>query len=449
MATSAPKPSFTQVDRPGDQRGRLIAAMLEAIGRHGYAETTVSELAGLARVSKSTFYAHFAGKEECLLATFDAALEEVSAQVGHAYRAESGLRERLRAAFEAFVEIVVAEPAAASVFIAESLTLGRAGIDAHYRGAAVFERLLRHSFDQAPERGEISDLTIRAIVGGIRRVVYHCLRAGQPQAMREHVEPLLEWAVGYQRPGGAGSLVPPLPLPPPSANGAANGAVNRAGNGARPAGPPGWEEPANGIRSRMRLTQRERIVRATSQLAVSRGYPALSIPAISGAAGVSNQTFYENFTGVRTAFLAGFEALAEEFPATVARAEAEGERPRPHRVMKGVGAMLRFVAEDPLFAALAFIELPVAGQGAWEAGDLITTRLTASLGVADPAAGTARPLPEIVVDAIGGGIWTLMHREIADGRTALLPELATEVAYVALAPPAAAEEPGAALSLTR
>lgn len=448
MATSAPKPSFKGVDRPGDQRGRLIAAMLEAISRHGYAETTVSELAALARVSKSTFYAHFADKEECLLATFDAALEEVSTQVGEAYRSRSGLRERLRAAFEAFVEIVVAEPAAASVFIAESLTLGRAGIEAHYRGAAVFEQLLRHSFDQAPERGEISDLTIRAIVGGIRRVVYHCLRAGQPQAMREHVEPLLEWAVSYQRHGGALSVVPLLPPPPLSANGTANGAVNRAGNGALPPSPPGWGEPANGIRSRMRLTQRERIVRATAQLAVSQGYPALSIPAISAAAGVSNQTFYEHFVGTNAAFLAGCEALAESCLVTMVRAEAEEEWSRSRSVAAGVREMLRFAAEDPLFARLAFLELPVAGQEAWEQGDLMASRLTGALGAGVPRTAAGAALPGIVADAIGGGIWTLMHYEIAAGRTALLPDLTPEVAFVALGPLTAAEAEKA-LSLTR
>ena len=41
------------------QRGRLQGAMVEAVARNGYQDTTLRELVTLAGVSKSTFYEHF------------------------------------------------------------------------------------------------------------------------------------------------------------------------------------------------------------------------------------------------------------------------------------------------------------------------------------------------------------------------------------------------------
>ena len=62
-----------------NQRGRLQGAMVEAVARHGFADTTLRELVSLAGVSKSTFYEHFESKQDCFLATFDDIVLEVGA----------------------------------------------------------------------------------------------------------------------------------------------------------------------------------------------------------------------------------------------------------------------------------------------------------------------------------------------------------------------------------
>lgn len=95
------------------QRQRLMGATLDACAGHGWPETTVQELVSLAGVSKSTFYEHFSSRDECFLATFDEVVAVASAQIGEAYRSQQGLRERLRAALEKFVEIVLEQPGAA------------------------------------------------------------------------------------------------------------------------------------------------------------------------------------------------------------------------------------------------------------------------------------------------------------------------------------------------
>src|SRR6478609_8634690 len=113
--------------------------------------------------------------------------------------------------------------------------------------------------------------------------------------------PLSEWVLCYSRaPGEAARR---------AAAAAATPAVT-----ARPADEgapeePGWEEPPDSPRCREMLDQRERIIRAAARVGVEKGYGTLSIPAISTAAAVSNQTFYDHFPGKREAFVAAFDAL--------------------------------------------------------------------------------------------------------------------------------------------
>ena len=54
-----------------NQRARLIEAMIELAGKRGFAATPVADLIAGAQVSRKTFYAHFANREDLLLAAFD------------------------------------------------------------------------------------------------------------------------------------------------------------------------------------------------------------------------------------------------------------------------------------------------------------------------------------------------------------------------------------------
>ncbi len=108
------------------------------------------------------------------------------------------------------------------------------------------------------------------------------------------------------------------------------------------------------------MSQRERIVRAAARVVVENGYDSLSIPAISAAAGTSNQTFYEHFISKREAFLAAFEIVA----ADALRLTLEAFRERgdgPEAIGAALRALLEHIAEHRMFARLAFFELPTAG----------------------------------------------------------------------------------------
>jgi AcrR family transcriptional regulator len=409
------------------QKRRLEGAMVEAVARHGFAGTTLSELVGLAGVSKSTFYEHFDNKLDCFLATFDEIVREMATRVEEVYRLPGDSRARLLRALSAFMDLVVDEPAAAGLTTVESLTLGAAGVERREQGARAFERMVRQSLDHSPSPVEISDTVARAIVAGIRGVVYRHLRDNETAALPDSVGSLVDWAVSYQHePGEAGRRAIEAARQAPTRQPEHEARENSEGT--LP-----WEEPADSPRSRAQLTQRERMVRAAAQVVVARGYEALSIPAISAAAGTSNQTFYEHFDSKRDAFLAAFEAAAAD-ALRVAGGAFLAEGDRPEALGAAIRALLEYFAERELFSRLVFFELPSAGPLALDRADRAMDDFTRFLkpGVAPAALGG--PLPPRVLPAIGSGIWTAIQHEIAQGRRQSLPALAPEITQLAVGP---------------
>lgn len=404
------------------QKARLEGAMVEAVARHGYAGTTMRELVTLAGVSKTTFYEHFESKQDCFLATFDEIISQLSARVGEAYRSGGDFRERLVAGLGAFMDLAVEEPGAAALTAVESLALGAAGVEHRERAAHAFEVLIQQSFDSSPGKRQVAPVTVRAIVAGIRGVAYRRLRTGQREELPGLVEDLADWTLRYQEPDSEMTLRGVATAGRPAVAEAKEEPADDR---------PGWNEPPSSRISRRTLTQRERIVRGAARVVVENGYAALSIPAISGAAGVSNQTFYEHFASKRDAFLAAFEILAGEALTASNNAFAR-EGDRPEAIGAALRALLEHIAANELFARLAFFELPTAGPVALDRADAALDSFSTYLEQgADEIGG---PLPRAVLEAIPTGTWAVIQHEIAHGRGTDLPALAPDLTRIALAP---------------
>jgi AcrR family transcriptional regulator len=412
------------------QRGRLEGAMVDAVARHGYWSTTLQELVTLARVSKSTFYEHFESKQDCFLRTFDDIVDEAARRVAETFDEPGELGDRLLAGLRRFMALAAEEEDAAYLATVESLTLGAAAVPHRDRAAQRFERLIRSSFDQAPTPAEVSDLTVRGIVAGLRNCVYRRLRTETVEELPEMADPIAGWVLGFSRPPGeaarrgAQAAASPAPIAP---------AADLDGDR-----PPGWEEPPDSQRCREELDQRERILRAAARVGVEKGYEALSIPAISTAAAVSNQTFYDHFPGKREAFVAAFDALAADALSVAGGAfAAEQDRPgsgRPEAIGVGLRALLDHIASDRLFARLAFFELPTAGPAALDHADNVLGGFTSYLESEADAPGSGRPVPKAIGDATVGGVWAVIQHEIHSGRLSELPLRAPQIAEFTLSP---------------
>jgi len=111
-----------------NQRERLAAAVAEACWEHGYAETSVADLAHRAGVSTATFYKLFADKRECALEAHrelaGRLAEEVDRACAEGGRGEAGVRAAVRTVLELFA----ADAPTARLLTVEVLALGAAGV---------------------------------------------------------------------------------------------------------------------------------------------------------------------------------------------------------------------------------------------------------------------------------------------------------------------------------
>jgi AcrR family transcriptional regulator len=159
------------------QRARMLDAVSRSVARKGYARVTVADVVALAGVSRRTFYEHFTDKEACFLAAYSTGTDVV---IGDIVAAIAGMpdadwRERLRVALEAYTATLAAEPEISRALLVDVLGAGPRAVELRQRVYDRFGDQWRFIADQALAQdagiGPVSDLVLRALVGGIGELV--------------------------------------------------------------------------------------------------------------------------------------------------------------------------------------------------------------------------------------------------------------------------------------
>ncbi len=174
--------------RRAEQRERILLAARDVFAGRGYAGAGIEEIVARARVSRTTFYAFFQNKEDCLLGVFELGLDRVGRAVVQAVADAGALNlapaERVRAEVHAVAGALAADPAMARILLIEIVGATPAAEEARSRArhaaAGIIERQLE-SYDLWRERtaherhvaslaamaaiGEaISDLAVRGVI---------------------------------------------------------------------------------------------------------------------------------------------------------------------------------------------------------------------------------------------------------------------------------------------
>jgi AcrR family transcriptional regulator len=176
------------------QRTRLLEAVGRAVADKGYASTTIDDIVRGAGVSKKTFYEHFRDKEDCFLAAYEAAADELFAHVHEAHGAPGSWLDRTRAGIGAYLRWLAAEPALARVFLIE---VAAAGPRAAERSEALRDRYARQMAElQQAARGEMPALPelpleiFQAVVAAVDDLVVRRIRDAGAEDLAE-LEPIL------------------------------------------------------------------------------------------------------------------------------------------------------------------------------------------------------------------------------------------------------------------
>jgi AcrR family transcriptional regulator len=182
--------------RQSRQRGRLFAAAAAVFARVGYADATAEAIAREAGMSKATFYEHFANKEECIIALFDAATEMVleAMRRADARDAADDPQARVRSTLGAFLETLATYPDESQTLLVEIVGAGPRAMERRDRALEAVAQYLEELNAQDAERGatpRLAEHAAFAIVGAVVELASRQIRTGVPSHIRE-LEPIVE-----------------------------------------------------------------------------------------------------------------------------------------------------------------------------------------------------------------------------------------------------------------
>ncbi len=421
------------------QRGRLIVAMAELVGHDGYTATTVADVLAYAGVSRRAFYQHFANKQECFLAAYDAIATEGRREVSRAYEAAANPAEGAQLAIAKLFERAIANPGGARVALVEAGVVGQAGIERRERLMSEYEGLLRDMLGLPAGAGTVPNPVLRGIVGGLNGVLNAHVRSGRLEQLVDLIPDLVGWATSYSPPSPSTTrrLAQPVNsrrLPAGLVGGRAPGTLAVSATplaGGRRGLARGRHRSVS--RSLVVHSQRERILDAVANLVADDGYNSLTVEGIVERAAVSLQTFYEHFTGKEDAFLVAYELGHAKGLSIVERAFASRSDWRMG-VREGISALFGFLASEPAFAQLALVEaLTATSQTAERAADGVAGYAEMLIPGAEQATDLVLP-PAVTIEAIAGGLFELCLTYALLGHVETLSELLPRATYFALAP---------------
>ncbi len=185
-----------------NQRERMLLAVAEAVAEQGYVTTTVADIIARARLSRRTFYEHFADKEECFLAAYDTVVEQLLSAVGQAYDQGDGWAQKVHDGLETFLAYLAAEPAFARMCIVEVVAAGAEARGRRDAAMRVFVDFLEPGRDEAPRGLVVPALAADVVVGGIYEIIYSRLQRNAAEELVEMLPELLYCAlvpyIGHQ-----------------------------------------------------------------------------------------------------------------------------------------------------------------------------------------------------------------------------------------------------------
>lgn len=178
-----------------NQRERVLEAAARAVAEKGYATTRVVDITDRAGVSRKTFYELFTDKEDCFLAAFDTVANLMFVQVSQAFEegeADRPWRERVRAGFAAFLELLAVEPAFARMCLVEVKYAGPHALRRLEASKQTFLAYMAAGRDEVAGAADLPELTEEVIVGGMYDAIERRVVAGDAESLPELLDPFLD-----------------------------------------------------------------------------------------------------------------------------------------------------------------------------------------------------------------------------------------------------------------
>jgi AcrR family transcriptional regulator len=351
-------------DRKNTQRERLLGAMTEVVADGGYDAASIARVIAAAGVARRTFYEQFRDREDCFVAALLDAQERLRVDFERALAAAPP-QHATRAAIEAVLAFAATRRAQARVLTSDSLAAGPRALDVRDRGLVQLARSVEQAYARLAPDALVPDLAPAVLLGALYRMIAVRQLRGQADLAKSRTE-LVAWVASYERPLGEHRwrALEPLAHPTPPRR-------------AAPPLPPLWTPRAEGRLSSRELieSRRRRALFAVAELAVEKGYRAITGADVQRRAGLDAQAFRRLFADKHEAFAAVQEERIQHLTAVTAGAFFAAES-WPERIWEAARAFAQVIEQNPAAAHVGFVDVYAAGPRAVQRNDELVLAFT-------------------------------------------------------------------------
>ena len=408
--------------RKSTQRERLLAGMVTVANREGYAGVSVSQVIAHAGVSRPTFYEYFADKDDCFLTVQREIGLELRERVRRALAARPPA-QAARAAVAALLDYARSRPARSSFLTNQTPAGGPRVLAQRDRTLTQLIGLVERVHARAAPEEPSADLPTRALLGSVLWLIAAAVRRGE-EDLPGFDEDLGDWIERHNRPAREHRwrTLQPGPEPPPSPH------VSELPVHPPPPIPPGKSRLSS---QEIARNHRERILHATAQVAVRKGYTASTVADIAKAARLDRSAFYPHFRDKQQAFLAVYEQFVQHSLGISARAFFSAQD-WPERIWQAILAATHFQARHPLVTQMLFVESYAVGAPAVQRID--DGRSAFTIFLQEGAQQAAKPSSQRLLEAISSAILEIGYARARTGDADQMARLAPHATYLCLTP---------------
>jgi AcrR family transcriptional regulator len=170
-------------------RLRILEGMAGVLAAKGYHSATIADIARQARVSKRTFYEHFADKEACFIACYATASEFLIQTIMNTASRDLPWEKRIRAATHAYLFALESRPELTRALMMDIYAAGPAALKVRRAGQKRFADQLRRLVDggrkERPGLRKLSPAMAVAVIGGINELVLLAVEEGRAGSLTE------------------------------------------------------------------------------------------------------------------------------------------------------------------------------------------------------------------------------------------------------------------------
>jgi AcrR family transcriptional regulator len=190
--------SLTREQVQASQRQRILDAVLDVVGEHGYAAVTVAHITSAAGISRTTFYEQFAGKQDAFLTAYDEFGERFMGDMDGV--TATAAADVLTAAAGRLVDWGRRRPLACRAFLLEIHAVGRDGL-AHRdrmmrRAEERFERVAAWVRRVDPTLPEPPRMVARAVVAASWELTAQAVRTSGDTTAESREALAYVWLLG-------------------------------------------------------------------------------------------------------------------------------------------------------------------------------------------------------------------------------------------------------------